>query len=170
MSEAKQTSQSRETRWAWPIHKGLNVVFPRIIRLFRLTHSLHLRSGIPGAVLYDVYEFFLLDAVVDMSAYFDVLPFLLIPFIPAITMRAWAEEHAQHTFEMLMTLPLHPLKSSWANTPLPLPFTQSCWPAVYPLSSCSPFWASPIGPNCASYLGALLLGAFFSLLASLHRD
>ena len=33
---------------------------------------------------------FFLDAVVDMSAYFDVLPFLLI-FYLAITMRAWAK-------------------------------------------------------------------------------
>ena len=45
-----------------------------------------------------------------MGPYFTALPFLLIPFVPAITMRAWAEERAQHTFELLMTLPLHSLQ------------------------------------------------------------
>ena len=50
---------------------------------------------------------FFLNGIVDMSPYFEILPLLLIPFVPAITMRAWAEEHAQHTFELLMTLPLH---------------------------------------------------------------
>ena len=53
---------------------------------------------------------FFLESVVDMSAYFDVLPFLLIPFIPAITMRSWAEEHAQGTFELISTLPLLPMQ------------------------------------------------------------
>ena len=53
---------------------------------------------------------FFLDAVVDMSPYFELLPFLLIPFVPAITMRTWAEERAQHTIELLMTLPLHSLQ------------------------------------------------------------
>ncbi len=31
---------------------------------------------------------FFLDSIVDMSAYFDMLPFLLIPFVPAISTTA----------------------------------------------------------------------------------
>ena len=53
---------------------------------------------------------FFLNAVVDMDPYFEILPLLLIPLVPAITMRSWAEERAQNTFELLMTLPLTPLQ------------------------------------------------------------
>ena len=53
---------------------------------------------------------FFLNGLVDMSPFFEVLPFLLILFIPAITMRVWAEERANNTYELLMTLPLQPLQ------------------------------------------------------------
>src|SRR5205809_6048928 len=52
---------------------------------------------------------FFLDSVVDMAPYFRALPFLLTLFIPAITMRSWAEERASGTFELVMTLPLRPI-------------------------------------------------------------
>ena len=32
---------------------------------------------------------FFLAGVIDMTPFFDTLPFLLIPFVPALTMRAW---------------------------------------------------------------------------------
>ena len=41
-------------------------------------------------------EFFL-TGTVDMTSFFDLLPFLLAFFLPAITMRLWAEEKKQRT-------------------------------------------------------------------------
>jgi ABC-type transport system involved in multi-copper enzyme maturation permease subunit len=50
-------------------------------------------------------EFFLTGRV-DMSGYFELLPLVLAFFLPAITMRLWAEERRQRTLELLLTLPV----------------------------------------------------------------
>lgn len=118
---------------------------------------------------------FFLDGVVDMGPYFTALPFLLIPFVPAITMRAWAEEHAQHTFELLMTLPLHSLQVVLGKYLAALCFYAIVLAGSLPIVLMLLFLGDPdLGRICASYLGALLLGAFFlsfGLFASgLTRD
>ena len=118
---------------------------------------------------------FFLDGVVDMGPYFTALPFLLIPFVPAITMRAWAEERAQHTFELLMTLPLHSLQVVLGKYLAALCFYAIVLAGSLPIVLMLLFLGDPdLGRICASYLGALLLGAFFlsfGLFASgLTRD
>lgn len=50
-------------------------------------------------------EFFL-SGRVDMSPYFDRLPYLFILFLPAVSMRQWSEERRARTFEVLASLPL----------------------------------------------------------------
>jgi ABC-2 type transport system permease protein len=55
-------------------------------------------------------EFFLAGTV-DMSGYFDLLPLLLAFFLPAVTMRLWAEEHRQRTAELLLTMPITSLQA-----------------------------------------------------------
>jgi ABC-2 type transport system permease protein len=118
---------------------------------------------------------FFLDAVVDMSAYFALLPYLLIPFIPAITMRVWAEEHAHHTFELLMTLPLHSLQVVLGKYLAALGFYLITLLGSLPIVAMLVSLGDPdLGLIAASYLGAFFLGAFFlafGLFASgLTRD
>jgi ABC-type transport system involved in multi-copper enzyme maturation permease subunit len=55
-------------------------------------------------------EFFLTGSV-DMGRFFDLLPLLLAFFLPAVTMRLWAEERRQRTIELLLTLPIRPLQA-----------------------------------------------------------
>lgn len=52
-------------------------------------------------------EFFLVGRL-DMSPWFERLPYLYLLFLPAISMRLWAEERRTRTFEMLLTLPMTP--------------------------------------------------------------
>ena len=44
----------------------------------------------------------------DMRPFFGSLPFVLNIFVPAITMRLWAEEKRTSTYELLLTFPMRP--------------------------------------------------------------
>ncbi len=44
----------------------------------------------------------------DMRLFFNAMPFALTIFIPAISMRLWAEEKRTSTYELLLTLPMRP--------------------------------------------------------------
>lgn len=49
--------------------------------------------------------FFIMNQA-DMRGYFDILPWIFLFFIPAITMRSWAEERKNRTLELLLTWPV----------------------------------------------------------------
>jgi ABC-2 type transport system permease protein len=42
----------------------------------------------------------------DMRGYFSILPWIFLFFVPAITMRSWAEEKKMKTLELLLTWPV----------------------------------------------------------------
>ena len=45
---------------------------------------------------------------VPTCAFFSTVPILMCIFLPAVTMRLWAEERKQNTWEMLLTFPMQP--------------------------------------------------------------
>jgi ABC-2 type transport system permease protein len=51
---------------------------------------------------------FFLTGTADLTPLFDLLPLLLAVFIPAVTMRLWAEERKHRTIELLLTFPITP--------------------------------------------------------------
>ena len=100
--------------------------------------------------------------VADMRSYFNNLPLLLCVFIPAVTMRVWAEERKENTWEMLLTFPMK-------SRELVLGKFLACF--IFYAVTCLATITIPItllalgkpdpGAILSGYFGTLLLGAFF---------
>jgi len=52
------------------------------------------------------FQGFFLAGEASMRNYFELLPWLFLIFLPAITMRSWAEEKKNKTLELLLTWPI----------------------------------------------------------------
>ena len=105
---------------------------------------------------------FFLEAVLDMTSWFERLPYLLIFFVPAMTMRSWAEEHAQGTVEILLTLPLRSAQIVVGKFLAAFLFygivIAGSLPILIMLLRLGP---ADVGMIFTGYVGALWLGAFF---------
>jgi ABC-2 type transport system permease protein len=106
-----------------------------------------------------VHDFFAAGQA-SMREYFAALPWLLLAFAPALTMRAWAEEKKTGTLELLLTLPLREGEAVLGKYLAAL----AVWALTLALTWTIPaslfFLGRPdAGVLAASYLGALLLGA-----------
>ncbi len=105
---------------------------------------------------------FFLVSQATMRGYFGILPWLLLFFIPAVTMRLWAEEKKLGTIELLMTLPLKDVEVVLGKF-----FASFLFLAVtLVLSLALPIMVSMLGePDLGSiaggYLGAILLGGAY---------
>ena len=101
----------------------------------------------------------------DLQPFFQFHPWLYLFFIPALTMRLWAEERRSGTLELLLTLPvalyqivLGKFLAAWAFCAIALALTFPMWITVNYLGS------PDNGVILASYLGSLLMaGAFLSI-------
>ena len=108
---------------------------------------------------------FFLESRLDMDAYWAVLPYLLALFIPAITMRSWAEERTQGTLELIMTLPLRPLQIVLGKYLAALAFYLCVLAGSLPIVVMLFMLGQPdVGPIVSSTIGAVLLGSFFLAL------
>jgi len=100
--------------------------------------------------------------VADMRSYFGNLPLLMCVFIPAVTMRVWAEERKENTWEMLLTFPMRAWElviGKFLATFIFFTITVACTVTV-PLML---MWLGnpDNGAIVGGYAGTLLLGAFF---------
>jgi len=106
-------------------------------------------------------EFFLAGRV-EMRGFFDRLPLLFAVFLPAITMRLWAEERRQRTSEFLLTLPVVPLQAVLGKFCAALGlfalFLASSFPIVIMLAALG---HPDFGLILSGYIGAACLGALF---------
>lgn len=118
---------------------------------------------------------FFLNPQADMRSMFNLLPFLCCVLIPLISMRLWAEDRKENTIEMLLTFPMKPYHLVLGKYLAGLFFFMIALACTWTI----PFMLGRLGrPDWgiifSSYLGALMLGAFFlavgSLLSSLVRD
>ena len=101
----------------------------------------------------------------DLLPFFSFHPWIYLFFIPALSMRLWAEERRSGTLELLLTLPLTlsqavlgKFLAAWAFTGITLALTFPMWLTVNFLG------APDNGVILASYLGSLLMaGAFLAI-------
>jgi len=105
---------------------------------------------------------FFLNGNADMRYFFNLLPMILCVFIPAITMRLWAEEKRGNTFELLLTFPMQTymlvlgkFMASFAFYLLILASTLFIPIMLFAVGS------PDLGPIIGGYLGAIFVGAFF---------
>ncbi|WP_339746192.1 ABC transporter permease [uncultured Maricaulis sp.] len=98
----------------------------------------------------------------DLAPLFDYLPWLLVILMPALAMRAWAEEKDRGTLEFLMSLPI-PLWAStggkflaaWTVAAAAIVLTMPMWIAVN-------YLGEPDNAAIATaYVGALLLAGSY---------
>jgi len=105
---------------------------------------------------------FFLFPVADMRPFFANLPVLLCVFIPAVTMRIWAEERKENTWELLLTFPMKASELVLGKFLATLLFFAATLAATATVPLMLAALGDPDGGVIFSaYLGALLLGAFF---------
>ena len=117
---------------------------------------------------------FFLTGTADMTPFFDLLPLLLAIFLPAVTMRLWAEERKHRTIELLLTFPITPREAVAGKFVAALGLYMLFLVGSVPIVVMLFVVGDPDGGVIAGgYLGVLLLGAhllasgmFFSALSS----
>jgi ABC-2 type transport system permease protein len=105
--------------------------------------------------------FFIINQA-DMRNYFGLLPWIFLFFVPAITMRSWAEEKKVRTLELLQTWPVSDVQvvlgkflASFLFLAISILLSLTIPITIFVLGSPDP------GPIIGGYLGALLMGAAY---------
>jgi ABC-2 type transport system permease protein len=105
--------------------------------------------------------FFLVNQA-DMRGYFELLPWIFLFFVPAITMRSWAEEKKVKTLELLLTWPVSDIEvvigkflASFALLAIIILLSATIPVTIAILGH------PDIGQIVAQYVGAFLLGAAY---------
>ena len=118
---------------------------------------------------------FFLNGSADLRGFFGNLPFFLIFFIPAVSMRLWAEDKRLGTFELLMTLPMRASDVMLGKYLAALAFYVVALLGTLPLPIMVSALGNPdVGAIWSGYIGAALLGALYlaigTFTSGLMRD
>ena len=111
----------------------------------------------------------------SLEDFFTPLPLLLIFFIPAVSMRLWAEDKRTGTFELLMTLPMRTRDVMLGKYFAALCFYLLALLGTLPLPIMVAALGNPdLGAIWSGYIGAALLGALYlgigTFTSGLMRD
>jgi ABC-2 type transport system permease protein len=105
------------------------------------------------------FRTFFLMGQADMRGFFDLLPWIFLFLIPALTMRIWSEEYKQGTIELLMTSSLSMRSIVLGKFFAVVLFFLLAMAATLSLPlSVSLVGNLDIGATMAGYIGSLLLG------------
>lgn len=108
------------------------------------------------------FESFFLQNQAALRDFFGLLPMAFVLFVPAVTMRLWAEEKKLGTIELLMTLPLKDHEVVLGKFLAAFFFLGVTILLSLPLAGIVAYLGKPDpGPIVGGYVGALLMGAAF---------
>lgn len=108
------------------------------------------------------FEGFFLQGQASLRDFFGLLPMAFVLFVPAVTMRLWAEEKKLGTIELLMTLPLRDYEVVMGKFLAAFMFLSMSILLSLPLVGIVAYLGHPDpGPIVGGYLGALLMGGAF---------
>lgn len=109
-------------------------------------------------------QFFIMGRA-DMLNFFSLLPLFLSVFVPAITMRVWAEERKGNTLELLLTFPMSTQQLVTGKFLGSFIFYLMSLGATFPIPIMLHYLGNPdMGAIAGGYLGAAFLGAFYIAL------
>jgi ABC-2 type transport system permease protein len=107
------------------------------------------------------HGFFIINQA-TMREFFQVLPWLFLFFIPAVTMRLWAEERRGGTIEILMTLPIRDYEVVMGKYLASLSLVILTLFLSFPFPLTVSILGEPdFGPIVCGYLGAALMGGAY---------
>ncbi|MFP4416075.1 MAG: ABC transporter permease [Chitinivibrionales bacterium] len=105
--------------------------------------------------------FFIMNQA-DMRGYFGLLPWVFLFFIPAITMRSWAEEKKIRSLELLLTWPVTDLQVVIGKFLASFLFLSIVMFLSVTVPITINYLGNPdMGPIIGGYLGAILMGAAY---------
>jgi ABC-2 type transport system permease protein len=106
-------------------------------------------------------SFFLINQA-DMRGYFGLLPWVFLFFVPAITMRSWAEEKKVKTLELLLSWPVSDFQVVFGKFLAAFGFLSIAILLSVTIPITISILGSPDpGPIIGGYMGALLMGAAY---------
>jgi ABC-2 type transport system permease protein len=106
-------------------------------------------------------SFFLINQA-DMRGYFQLLPWIFLFFVPAITMRSWSEEKKVRTLELLLTWPVSDIQVVAGKFLAAFGFllVVILFSLTIPITIIL-IGKPDIGPMVGGYVGALLMGGAY---------
>lgn len=114
-----------------------------------------------------VFSLFFLGNRADLRYYFNLLPLLLSIFVPAVTMRLFAEEKHSLSIESLMTLPVTDTQIVLGKVSAAiLMCIAMIAPTLLYIITLFIFGSPDIGPLIGGYLGSVLLCIMFSAIGT----
>jgi len=106
-------------------------------------------------------QFFLISRA-DMRPFFSILPYLLAIFLPAVTMRQWAEEKRGNTLELLLTFPMATHDLVIGKFLAGFVFYLVALAGTWTIPTMLLFLGQPdMGSMVGGYVGAAFLGALY---------
>lgn len=119
-----------------------------------------------GSALYVTQLFS--DGQANMNGFFSLMPIFFLFFVPAVSMRLWAEERKTGTMELLLTLPVTSTQVVLGKFLAGLAFLAVTLALTFPLPTALVLLGGhpDPGPIIGGYLGTIVLGMIYMAIGS----